>query len=539
VTEHGVSVDGSETILIVDDDPDLRSLISIALHRAGFETHVADSGDAALALLERQTVDAVVLDMGMPGLSGIDVIKTLRSRTDTGTLPILMMTGSGTADTVLEALAAGADDFLAKPVRFDELVARIRAHRRTTVAWTDKEAFDLRARADVVAALAALPISTEPYDAAAAVVSEIGTAVDCDFVGVLQIGDPGRLTVLASHNKLSGVERGGTLSKSRSRYLLSRLRDGPWVEVVGSRASDDSLNASWMPGVELVAGAPIYAGHRVVGLLITGYTAEAGSSPARRGRLLAAVIDYANILSAAAGPAIAHQTHMSATRARVRRIIDGQEFYIVYQPILDLSERRIVGYEALTRFGDGTPPDVHFAEAIEFGLGLDLETAVIESALIGAKVLPVSGSLSLNASPSLVLDHGRLSALLDRATTPVILEVTEHARIEDYDRLRSAIASYGPGVRVAIDDAGAGYSSLRHILELRPAFVKLDISIVQGIDVDPVRQALVSRLVYFAGKTGFELIAEGIEVEAEADILEALGISLGQGYLFGPPTRVA
>ena len=125
------------------------------------------------------------------------------------------------------------------------------------------------------------------------------------------------------------------------------------------------------------------------------------------------------------------------------------------------------------------------------------------------------------------------------APQPIILELTEHARIEDYDGLRDALASYGSGVRLAIDDAGAGYASLRHILELRPAFVKLDLSIVRGIEADPVRQALVSGLVYFAAKTGSELIAEGVETDEEANILVDLGIRFGQGYLLGRPEAVA
>jgi EAL domain-containing protein (putative c-di-GMP-specific phosphodiesterase class I) len=138
-----------------------------------------------------------------------------------------------------------------------------------------------------------------------------------------------------------------------------------------------------------------------------------------------------------------------------------------------------------------------------------------------------------------VLDRERVRSFIEMAGTPLILELTEHARIEDYVALRQALASYGPGTLLAVDDAGAGYASLRHILELRPAFVKLDISIVRGIETDPVRQALVSGLVYFAGHTGSEMIAEGIETEAEANTLRVLGIRLGQGFLFGRPEPVA
>ncbi len=528
------------TILVVDDDPDLRRMMVLALHRGGFETRQAGSGREALSLLKDQSVNGVVLDIEMPGLSGIEVITTLRTDPETATLPVLLTTGSRDHDTVLMALEAGADDFLSKPVRLDELVARIRAHLRTSDAWTNQVAADLRARADLVGVLGGLALSSEPDDAAAALVAELGRSAGCEFVGVLQMAERGHLTVLATYNGAAGVQRGGTLTMDRARYLLSRVRDGPWVEIVGSRLHEDSTDTFWSDGVELAAGAPIYAGSRAVGILITGQAGiDPSSTPARQAKLLAAVIDYANILSVAAGASIAHHRRTSATRARLERVIATRAFYAVFQPIVELIDHRVTAYEALTRFTDGTPPDVRFAEATEHGLGVDLEAAAIHSALQAAAALPVPAPICLNAPPALVLDRDRVRSFMDVAPQPIILELTEHARIEDYDALRGALTSYGSGVRLAIDDAGAGYASLRHILELRPAFVKLDLSIVRGIEADPVRQALVSGLVYFAGKTGSELIAEGVETEDEAGILQDLGIRFGQGFLLGRPEAVA
>jgi EAL domain-containing protein (putative c-di-GMP-specific phosphodiesterase class I)/CheY-like chemotaxis protein len=534
------SLDDEPIILVVDDDPDLRKMMVLALHRAGFETRQAGSGDEALALLKAQSVDGVVLDIGMPGPSGTDVVTALRSDPETTTLPILLITGSGDDQSVLGALEAGADDFLSKPVRLDELVARIRAHLRTGSAWSNQVASELRARADLVGALGHLALSSEPDDAAAALVTELGRSAGCEFVGVLQMADRGRLNVLATYNGSAGVQRGGTLTADRARYLMSRVRDGPWVEIVGSRLHDDSTNAFWSAGLELAAGAPIYAGTRVVGVLITGQAGmDPSTTPARQAKLLASVIDYANILSVAAGASIAHHRRTTATRARLERVIATRAFYAVFQPIVELIDHRITAYEALTRFTDGTPPDVRFAEATEHGMGVELEAAAIHSALQAAAMLPVPAPISLNAPPDLVLDRERVKSFMAIAPQPIILELTEHARIEDYDGLRDALSYYGSGVRLAVDDAGAGYASLRHILELRPAFVKLDLSIVRGIEADPVRQALVSGLVYFATKTGSELIAEGVETENEALILQELGIRYGQGFLLGRPEAIA
>jgi EAL domain-containing protein (putative c-di-GMP-specific phosphodiesterase class I)/CheY-like chemotaxis protein len=526
------------TVMVVDDDEAVRTLLSLGLRRADFVTIEASSGEEALRILETHSASVMVIDLGMPGMSGLDVIRTLRLRPETAALPILLMTGSGSRDTVLEALGAGADDFLAKPIRIDELVARVRAHLRVRTALAHELEQELHLRADVVGALGALTLSAEPEQLAAVLVGELGRGSDCHHVAVMQIADRDRLIVLATYDEGVGVRNGGVISLERDRYLRSRLRDGPWVEIVGPPGSDaGQALGEGIPELKLAAGAPIYHGDRVVGLLITGLGRIPGGPQAHQARALAAVIDYASILSVAAGSSIAHRRRATDTRARLALVLSDLAFHPVFQPIVRLADQSVVGYEALTRFDDGVEPDVRFAEAALSGLGLDYEVAAIEAALEASADLPADAFISLNGSPGLVLERARLGPALARTDRPIVLELTEHARIDDYVDLRAALVSYGPQVRVAVDDAGAGYASLRHILELRPAYVKLDLSIVTAIEHDPVRQALVSALVYFSGKTGSQLIAEGIETESEARVLRELGVNLGQGYLFGRPAR--
>jgi len=139
----------------------------------------------------------------------------------------------------------------------------------------------------------------------------------------------------------------------------------------------------------------------------------------------------------------------------------------------------------------------------------------------------------------MLLEHGRLARLLSELRRLIVLEITEHVPIDDYATLRDAIAALGHQVRLAIDDAGAGFASFRHILELRPDFVKLDRELVRDIQSDPSRQALVVGMRYFAQKTGCTLISEGVETDAERAMLLELSIEFGQGYLFGRPTPVA
>lgn len=199
----------------------------------------------------------------------------------------------------------------------------------------------------------------------------------------------------------------------------------------------------------------------------------------------------------------------------------------------------IVGYEALTRFSDGVSADVRFAEASALGLGLELEMATLRSAWRAATSLPASAWVSLNVSPALILAGLPLRSLLRGNRRQVVLEVTEHAAIEDYEALRAAVADLGPRTELAVDDAGAGFSSLRHILELKPAYVKLDRWLVAGLEADTARQAMIIGLQHFARTTGCQLVAEGVETLGELAALQGMGIGLGQGYLFGRPTSAA
>jgi EAL domain-containing protein (putative c-di-GMP-specific phosphodiesterase class I) len=129
--------------------------------------------------------------------------------------------------------------------------------------------------------------------------------------------------------------------------------------------------------------------------------------------------------------------------------------------------------------------------------------------------------------------------LMEKSTLPLVVELTEHSRIDDYDAVRTALAQLGATVRLSVDDAGAGFASLRHVVDLRPDFLKLDRSWVTGIEHDESRQALVAGLVGFSNRTGTAMIAEGIETIEEHVMLEQMNVDFGQGYLLGRPSRVS
>ncbi len=236
--------------------------------------------------------------------------------------------------------------------------------------------------------------------------------------------------------------------------------------------------------------------------------------------------------------------HLESTRAREERIariistIKLDRFSTVYQPIHDLMHDRIVGFECLTRFSaqPTRAPDLWFAEAAEVGLGIELELATLRKALATLPSFPPDIYLALNVSPAAILS-GEIAKVLDHLPAGrIVLEVTEHADVLDYADMRRALeALRRRDVLLAVDDAGAGYASLRHILHLQPDIIKLDISLTRNIDRDPARRALTAALIEFAQETGSELVAEGVETAEELSVLRTLGVKKAQGYLLGRP----
>jgi len=224
---------------------------------------------------------------------------------------------------------------------------------------------------------------------------------------------------------------------------------------------------------------------------------------------------------------------------QVRQILDGRAFHPVFQPIYALSDGRLLGVEALTRFHTDLPgsPEVWFQLAEQAGLGRDLEVAVMEAAVEAADEagLAAGVTLGLNCSPTTLPDP-RLLALVRRSGRPIVLEITEHAVVEDYNEVQTAmIALRRSGARLAVDDAGAGFASLRHIVRLAPEIIKLDRSLTQDVRSDPVRTALADCLLRFARDTGTELIAEGIEHAGDLDTWRDIGAHGAQGYHLGRP----
>ena len=228
---------------------------------------------------------------------------------------------------------------------------------------------------------------------------------------------------------------------------------------------------------------------------------------------------------------------LDARRGTIERFVAGEGVSMAFQPIVTLSTRAVVGMEALARFATTAPrpPNEWFAEAVTLALGVQLELATLGQALQALPRIDPAAYLAVNCSHRAAVSS-ELASLVAPHADRLVLEITEHDAVEDYEGLVQALAPLrARGTRVAIDDAGAGFASLRHTVSITPDIVKLDMSLTRGIDTHRGKRAVTSAMVAYAQEMGYTLVAEGIETAEELETLQALGIGFGQGYFIAEP----
>jgi EAL domain-containing protein (putative c-di-GMP-specific phosphodiesterase class I) len=247
-----------------------------------------------------------------------------------------------------------------------------------------------------------------------------------------------------------------------------------------------------------------------------------------------------DVLASAASVIVEPEVRANERRAGIQQklqpVMAGGGPVIALQPIVDLASGRPVGAEALSRFPTEwrLTPDVVFAEAHSIGLGHELELLALRRA--ADHLATTDGYVAMNVSPATLLTPGCAAVLHDLPLDRVLLELSEHDPVDDYAALTAALAPLrGAGLRLAIDDVGAGFSSLRHIVVTQPDVIKIDRSIVSGLDTDPVLSTLVGSLVDFARGLSARVVAEGVETAEEAAVLRRIGVDSGQGWHFGRP----
>lgn len=227
---------------------------------------------------------------------------------------------------------------------------------------------------------------------------------------------------------------------------------------------------------------------------------------------------------------------------QLKRVIGQKQLRPAFQPLRHLSDDEVIGWEALIRGPQGTPferPNVLFAVAQENDMEVELETLCLETIFrglprgIGTRRLFVNASCTLLRHP-VFLDERNLTAI-NRSHGDVVIEISEKEMV-DYSSFGDILATVrGAGLKIAIDDAGSGYSGLEAILNLRPDYIKVADSLVRRLETDPIKREIITSLASIGRRIEATLVAEGIEREEEREALIELGVEYGQGFLLGRP----
>ena len=333
------------------------------------------------------------------------------------------------------------------------------------------------------------------------------------------------------------------MTQPQETSFCQAILDGrlpPVIPNVAKLPEAKRLPAARFPRIRSFVSVPVtFSDGTVYGTFCAaGFTSDKGLS--QRDQTLMEVL--ADAAATIIEPGVHERERHAEIRDRLGPVMAADGPRVLLQPIVALSDGGRIGAEALSRFPAdwGKPPDQVFAEADEIGAGTALELLALHGA--ARHLDTVTGYVAMNLSPATLFDPRCTTFLEALPTDRIVLELSEHDPVDDYDALRAALEPLRQrGARLAIDDVGAGYSSLRHIVLTKPEVIKLDRSIVSGVAADPVLQTLVRSLVDFGHSSGAGVVAEGVETLEEVRELQDLGVDFGQGWYFGkagPPDEL-
>ncbi|HWT25038.1 MAG TPA: EAL domain-containing protein [Solirubrobacteraceae bacterium] len=354
------------------------------------------------------------------------------------------------------------------------------------------------------------------------------------------VGDRQVYRVVDGHGRRFGTEPGESIALEDS--YCARVVRGTLPNAIPD-TRDDPLTSHLPPTADAGIGAYIGVPVRLADGRLYGTLCGCSHEPANVQDRDVGVMEA---LAAVIADVLSRDPHRHGERrrhaAQIARALDDGAVRMAFQPILRLHDGSVVGYEALARF-DGQPPtrppDEWFAAAWEIGVGTELELLAVRTAARALERLPGDAYVSVNADARTIMSAGFAGAVAGCDTRRLMIELTEHAPVREYEPLIAAMAALRRrGVRFAVDDAGAGYSGLNHMVRVAPDVIKLDRFLIAGVHEDPARRALTASAAVFAAETGTTVVAEGIETEAEMATLRAAGIDYGQGFHLGRPAAL-
>lgn len=338
-----------------------------------------------------------------------------------------------------------------------------------------------------------------------------------------------RLEDIVTINYAEGMEQFLVFLSRKRKGVIIRIEE---LEVMADRIFGH-INTALLPSIHSLQKKP----PRVQ----IGYAQVIYNPLIKEERLIYNLIEDAKVMAS-------HRAYQYISKSKevLQELIVCEGIKTIFQPIVRLKDKSIVGYEALSRGPSGTPyenPYLLFTVAREVGLSFELDRVCRSKALTNARHLKEGILLFINCLPTAVHDPDfkgeSLNSFLEglqMSPMRIVLEISEHDAIENFEIFREAMRYYSDiGFAVAIDDTGSGYSSLEAVVELRPNYLKLDISLIQQIQDNALKQELVRGLISLAQRMNSQVIAEGVETVEELKMLLDLGVPLGQGYLIAKP----
>jgi len=526
-------------ILVIDDEVDLTDTVKGILEGQGYEVLTANSGEQGLEIAYTQHPRLVVLDVMMPGMDGYQVCRELQFGY-TKDIPIVFLTGKADLTDMREANRSGGSAYVTKPFRAERLVQTVQDVLRDASVYFDE--------------ITGLPTL-------ATVQSEVQRVLARSHqLGIIYVSLEGIHTL----EELEGFEIadqvfrsiGERLSNARGELLrgeeiisisslgnaflivLSPSREQGFISDADILAVKERVEKRLLLGVEDELQQRFEAR---VGLFV-GWGRLSQSPKVRFKRaLLRAIEDATNDV---------HRERVETRhrlQAELQTILAKEQVTCVYQPVVRVSDFAVMGYELLARGplrSELHHPDTLFQVARDQGRVTELDRLCRSMAARASSTLPAQYLRFINTEPmSLFVQargdlfvHELVAATPAELRTKTIIEVTEKSVIQDFAHVREVVARLREqGFRIAIDDAGAGYSGLQTVVETEPDFMKLDISLVRSIDSSQVKQRLVSTLRDFCQESGIELVAEGVETHEQLDKVAELGVPYAQGFLFAHP----
>jgi EAL domain-containing protein (putative c-di-GMP-specific phosphodiesterase class I) len=358
-----------------------------------------------------------------------------------------------------------------------------------------------------------------------------------DVIYVAELRDGQRVFRFVEGEALPESIRVGA-SDPAEETLAQRVADGRIGAPVPAAGEDDDLRDLWetrQGDIGAFVGVPLRRSDGRFYGAICAFSRDPGLVEEHAPRFLAS---FGQLISDQLQHIEGDWDDLRRQIERIDAVLRTGSVEMVFQPILDIRTRGLAGVEALARFPiePQRPPNVWFEEAWTVGRGADLELAAVAAALDQLKYLPDEAFLAVNVSPETIASPRMDVALVGLPSERLILEFPERAPVSDHYALTQAVARLRTnGVRLAVDDAGAGFDNLSNILELTPDIIKFDVALTRDVDTDPVRHSLASSLVSFAQQLDSVVVAEGIETEAELNALREIGFGFGQGYHLGRP----